>query len=453
MLMTNKQININNIFPKYLRGELSEKEQHDFEKLVMSDPFYADAYDGLLKLSPQKVEDDIRILNSRLSNRISKTDKRIWLASAASLLILVGLVSWLLFWMPKINNTGVVAKNDALFESNQPEDKAIASVISADEELNAQSEKEEQISEPIAIAKAKINEERTVQFTAPEIVSSDEIDEYTSDEIIIAKTESVENVDLSAAPLVAGSMSSGRAISLDDNVIADALSGKVAGVAVHSENGRSNSVRIRGTSPVNKKASMDVSDDFVIVRGIVTDEFEDPLSGVFIAQQNSTNGTVTDMKGNFEMKIPKTEDAILTASSIGYETQQFNAFDNNVIVLESNELALNEVIVTGYGVRTLDEVAAGLKSAYPSIGMEKYKKDVVEKLKQLNVTDIKEYKLTAKITVLTTGIVYNVEIKSPINERYHTQVIKVIKETSSWFPAKRNGASIDSDIKVVFKVK
>ena len=454
MLMTNNRIDINGIFTKYLKRELSEKEQHNFERLVMSDPFYADAFDGLSNISPEELDRDLKILDKQLSLKISKTDKRVWFASAASILVLVGLVSWLAFWMPNINKQEI-AKSDAIIENNRfnkPEHEMVAPIS---EEQNTQLEAEEKVRIAEVKSIVMVEEDSEILFTAPQIVSSDEIIEYEasyelSKEIIRAET--VENADLLVTAIVEDSMSPN--MLAESEPITSALSGRAAGVSVSSKSKKNNDIKVSDLSSERYISA----DNYVIVNGYVLDESEEPLVGVYVSQKNSTNGTITDLNGHFKIKIPKNEadNTILTTSFIGYESKQFSTSNENyVIMLNPSLLAMEEVVVTGYGVKTNEDAAdAGFKSAYPSIGMDEYKNEVISRLKELNITDSKAYNLVVKITVLSTGIISDVEIvKSPINERYNAQVKKVIKETSSWLPAKRDGDLIDSDVRITFKVK
>jgi len=98
-------------------------------------------------------------------------------------------------------------------------------------------------------------------------------------------------------------------------------------------------------------------------------------------------------------------------------------------------------------------VKSTFKNATPTIGMSKYKEEVIRKLRTMRLSDAKEYKITAIVKVLSTGIVYDVEIKKAPSMRHAEDIKKVFKETSSWFPAKRSGAFVDNDVKITVKVK
>ena len=88
----------------------------------------------------------------------------------------------------------------------------------------------------------------------------------------------------------------------------------------------------------------------VKVTGTVTDALG-PAVGMSVVEQGTTNGTVTDMDGHFELLVAK--GATLEIGGIGYKTQLIPVGDRttfNVVLEEDNEL-LEEVVVVGYGTQ------------------------------------------------------------------------------------------------------
>ena len=87
----------------------------------------------------------------------------------------------------------------------------------------------------------------------------------------------------------------------------------------------------------------------ISVRGTVIDASNDePIIGASILEIGTTNGTITDFDGNFELQVRS--GAKLSISYMGYKTQELDAAPvMNVRMGEDSEL-LEEVVVVGYGV-------------------------------------------------------------------------------------------------------
>ena len=88
----------------------------------------------------------------------------------------------------------------------------------------------------------------------------------------------------------------------------------------------------------------------IVISGQVTDERGDPMPGVSIVLKGTTNGTITDLDGNFELKSTQSKGTLLF-SFIGYKTHEEN-FSGSAIVkvtLEANQGTLGELLVVGYG--------------------------------------------------------------------------------------------------------
>ena len=84
----------------------------------------------------------------------------------------------------------------------------------------------------------------------------------------------------------------------------------------------------------------------VDVSGTVVDEQDQPVIGASVLQKGSSNGTVTDIDGNFSFKAP--QGVTLVVSYIGYKTTEVKAGTGLKIKLQTNASELNEVVVTGY---------------------------------------------------------------------------------------------------------
>jgi len=85
------------------------------------------------------------------------------------------------------------------------------------------------------------------------------------------------------------------------------------------------------------------------VTGTVKDASGNPIPGVSILEKGTQNGTSTNADGKFSLTVK--EGAKLIIRSIGLVTQEVSASANLTIVMNDDSKSLNEVIVTGFGVK------------------------------------------------------------------------------------------------------
>lgn len=88
------------------------------------------------------------------------------------------------------------------------------------------------------------------------------------------------------------------------------------------------------------------------ITGLIVDAKGETIIGANVLQEGTTNGTITDIDGNFTLEdVP--QNATLVISYIGYSTQKIKLNGQNTvkIVLHEDSETLDEVVVVGYGVQ------------------------------------------------------------------------------------------------------
>ena len=85
----------------------------------------------------------------------------------------------------------------------------------------------------------------------------------------------------------------------------------------------------------------------ITVNGVVQDVQGEPIIGANILVKGTSNGTITDLDGNFQLTTDA--DATLVISFIGYQTQELPAQPVMNITLRDDTEQLDEVVVIGYG--------------------------------------------------------------------------------------------------------
>ena len=85
---------------------------------------------------------------------------------------------------------------------------------------------------------------------------------------------------------------------------------------------------------------------------VISSEDQLPLIGASIVVKGTTNGTITDVDGNFSISVPKTG-TVLVISYVGMATQEITVNSSNPInvVLNPDSEVLADVVVTALGIK------------------------------------------------------------------------------------------------------
>lgn len=86
------------------------------------------------------------------------------------------------------------------------------------------------------------------------------------------------------------------------------------------------------------------------VTGTVYDENHEPLAGVNVLEVGTTNGTITDLDGNYSLEVPS--NAKLKFSFIGYKIKQVNAIPRQHVVNVTMEPDDDDIVDLGDLLKT-----------------------------------------------------------------------------------------------------
>lgn len=101
---------------------------------------------------------------------------------------------------------------------------------------------------------------------------------------------------------------------------------------------------------------------YVVKGSVVSKNGAEPLIGVSVLQKGTTNGVVTDMDGNYVLRI-QGGDATLVFSYIGMQTQEHPVNPRIEVLnvsLEDDSQLMDEVVVVAYGVRRKGTIAGSV---------------------------------------------------------------------------------------------
>jgi len=177
------------------------------------------------------------------------------------------------------------------------------------------------------------------------------------------------------------------------------------------------------------------------ISGNVSD-IDGPLPGVNVVVKGTTNGTQTDFDGNYQIEATKGD--VLEFAYIGCETKEVQVRDSNIInvILEQNIEMLEEVVVMGYGSRSIKQsMSYAVTNVTSQSFQNKARQDFTRQLqgKVAGVSITNSYNLPKKQRLILEGLakqkenselLYIVDGKpipqanNPIIEKIHPHNIK-----------------------------
>ena len=109
------------------------------------------------------------------------------------------------------------------------------------------------------------------------------------------------------------------------------------------------SAAMPGATNLGDKMTISQSDSKTIT-GNVVDATGTPIIGATIMEKGTTNGTITDLDGNFTLRV--SNNAKLEVSYVGYKTQLVSVKGESIVItLKEDTEVLSEVVVVGYGTQ------------------------------------------------------------------------------------------------------
>ena len=102
----------------------------------------------------------------------------------------------------------------------------------------------------------------------------------------------------------------------------------------------------------------------LIVKGVVTDSINSqPIPGVNVIEKGTSNVTVTDIDGKYEIKLIS-ENSILRFTFIGYDEKEVKVVGRTDINIQLSQSVaeLEEVVVVGYGVQKKSDLCGAVSN-------------------------------------------------------------------------------------------
>lgn len=99
-----------------------------------------------------------------------------------------------------------------------------------------------------------------------------------------------------------------------------------------------------------------------LIKGTVVDSKEEVVIGASVLEKGTSNGTITNIEGQFEIKA--SPNTVLVISYIGYKTKEVSVGNRTSlsIILEDDTEVLEEVVVVGYGTQKKSSLTGAVAS-------------------------------------------------------------------------------------------
>lgn len=452
--MAKRQKHISNKFSQYLKyfkGLLSGKDQHILEKKMMQDKFEMEAFEGMSSIGPIDLESDIADLQLKIDRRTKSKKKRLMpmlrYAAAAAILIAVGSIA-LLVKKPGINKTEL-AQQTELIDSAEIKPVELSEI--QDDTVKPA------IAQIIKTKKQKSSSEKVIEkHEKPAHVKRETIDQLSRKQENIRFYEEQPQEDISQI-VDKGSDGSGT------------VSGTVTGAGQIPQRMQTGTTRIPELESIayNKQIETNTS----TIKGRVMDAgYEEPLPGVNVVVKGTNYGTITDLEGNFSIDVPAGQKNTLEFASIGYMQEEIDVEDEKSIDVELVEdiVALNEVVVVGYGVQKKTDITDSVSTAdfeeiaegqyipivlpEPMGGMIEFKKYIKQNIRYNNLPAYDKNKIVRlEIEVTSTGEISDIRVKKSPGIEFEEEAIRLIKDGPEWEPGTRNG--IPADHEIIVKIR
>jgi hypothetical protein len=391
-------------FKAYIKGKRKGKEAHNIERAAGHDSFLRDAIDGFDAVEGDHLS-SIEYLEKQVETLSKPRNRRFqplfWYSSAATILLLLAL--WIFF--PSNDRTDYLANeskpalpSEIEFVREDSVDKPAATpevepmTIETPKKIIAQStspkntvKKEIALAEPIVV----LNETED-----PQVPATTQARLAQPETLVMARPTKAESNEMIISAPVAQSA---------PTVAANVLGNKI--------------------------------------QGRVLDENGEALVGVSVSFKDTYKSTITDNNGHFVLEIPKNNNRPLVLSYVGYETKELSVNESNIEVkMQADQLALNEVVVVGYGSQKRTSRVGSVarvdnqekKSTTEPIFGEKEFLRFYEVLRTKRICNTKKESLTARFYIDEKGKATELQIEKASCEAMAEEFRRIVAQSPAW---------------------
>jgi TonB family protein len=441
---------------RYLRGELSAAEMNALEKDALSDPFLAEALEGVEQAGADNFLFDLHRLNRSVHDRSrTRKNKTIrmwgWTTGIAATVLLIAVSGFLVVSLLKDQQARQLAMEEQQSFIEDTSQVDTLTVVMPAETVYAVDDKKtpkQQSSPPRVIQQKPAGEPiaRPDAAEKPEQVAEAEkdTDGFLAQQAPESKKE-IAGQDAEREKTKVADIPDTEALAKEDEVSrqsesAKKIKGRAAGIPA---------------SPSATGATLR-SNNAVLLKGkVLSAEDGEALPGVHVIVKGTSIATDTDVNGYYEFAVP-VENPKLVFSFIGFENKEVEVGDKPEINVSLNEdiTSLSEVVVTSYGPADDGRTeTASFRMAEPGDGRTEFKNYLNNAVKYPPeaIKNKAEGRVTVRFTVQPNGQLTDFEIVKGIGFGCDEELIRAIQQGPSWKPGKQGERPIRDQVKVRYR--
>jgi len=458
-----KQISKQEEYQRYLDNKMTPQERHAFEKRMLEDPFEAEAMEGLSDFSSKDIQSDLTELRSAVQQKSRQKKGFVYWRAAAAILLLSAFSFVVYFVIDNNSKTESFQTRDFKTEEQteqsveSPEmigDSALAEAsnppaLAYKKELDESQLPDVPSDENLAVLKKKENTDMLIDSDDEPLLLEPALEEMVVEEIQPEDPPEISAIN-EAEPIsnqIRQRSQSEKSIVVAGELATDDEMKVARAAAPRSDN---------GTKTITGK--------------ITSIEDDEALPGVNVIVKGTTVGTVSDIEGNYSIKVPEDGEVTLVYSSVGFTTEEIKIGEQTEVDVnvEPDVTALSEIVVTGYATQRKSDITGAASEVemdepqeynflppLPAGGKGNFKDFVKENIHYPDSGLEEKIKGTVKLkfAVRTNGSITNMEVLKSLGEDFDQEAIRLVKEGPDWEPAELNGEVVEREVKVKIRFR
>ncbi len=381
-------------FQRYIRGEMTKKEENAFQRKLRTDLYAEGVIEGFSDDLPWVANGNLDHSGKKFKKSF-KPGKRVYYIVAATVAVLI-----------------IVSSVFLILERNKSGWQLRDILKPGPAELNDYNEI------PVSPGAGSMGDLDTLEINAGNGITKVIIDTTTSGGT--GNTSISENAEVPATPVEKDSGSYNASPAYDGSM-----------------NQKMSSLNIRGK--------------------IISSANRMPIAGVKVIVKGTNTGAVTDTGGNFKLTLPDETNHTLVTELTGMEPKEFQAISGSEmqIELKPQVKAPGEDAAGGTGLAgTGKSESQGYISSQPVDSYASFRRYIEENMKRPEVQPQgSEAVVVVSFIVRSTGAIDSIKVISSPGEEFTSEATRLIREGPAWKPAEENGQAIDDEVslRIVFK--